>query len=60
MSLSYRRADAVKAYLVQNGSVDASRIESVGKGEVEPIATNDTDEGRSLNRRIEFLVLGEK
>jgi outer membrane protein OmpA-like peptidoglycan-associated protein len=60
MKLSQSRADAVKAYLVQNGSVDASRIESVGKGEIEPIATNDTDEGRSLNRRIEFIVLGEK
>lgn len=57
--LSQRRADSVKAYLVQDGGIDASRIISSGRGEGEPIASNDTDEGRSMNRRIEFVVLGE-
>ncbi|HHS49723.1 MAG TPA: PEGA domain-containing protein [candidate division Zixibacteria bacterium] len=57
MQLSQRRADSVKAYLVQNGGIDASRIIAVGRGEDEPIASNDTEEGRSINRRIEFIVL---
>ncbi|MBN2543970.1 carboxypeptidase regulatory-like domain-containing protein [bacterium] len=56
MGLSQRRADAVKAYLVREGAVDAARIRAVGKGEGEPIASNDTEEGRALNRRIEFIV----
>lgn len=59
MNLSKQRADSVKAYLVKNGGIDASRIESVGKGETEPIASNETDEGRSVNRRIEFVVVGD-
>lgn len=55
--LSQRRADSVKAYLVKNGGIDPSRIVSVGRGEDEPVASNDTEEGRGLNRRIEFVVL---
>ncbi len=58
-TLSQKRADSVKAYLVKEGAINASRIVSVGRGEGEPIASNDTDEGRSVNRRIEFVVLGE-
>ena len=57
--LSQARADAVKSYLVKTGEIDINRIDSVGKGEAEPIASNETDEGRSLNRRIEFVVVGE-
>ncbi len=55
--LSQRRADAVKAYLVREGGIDAGRITTIGKGENDPIASNETDEGRSLNRRIEFVIL---
>lgn len=55
--LSQRRADAVKAYLVREGGIDPDRITTVGKGESEPIASNETEEGRSLNRRIEFVIL---
>jgi outer membrane protein OmpA-like peptidoglycan-associated protein len=57
--LSEQRAQSVSNYLVSN-QVDASRIESKGYGETTPIATNDTEEGRALNRRTEFKVIGAK
>ena len=50
--LSQKRADEVKRLLIQNG-VDASRITAVGMGELNPVASNATAEGRALNRRIE-------
>jgi OOP family OmpA-OmpF porin len=58
--LSERRAKAVKQYLVSRG-VEASRLDTVGKGEKEPIADNtkngkDNPEGRALNRRAELKV----
>jgi outer membrane protein OmpA-like peptidoglycan-associated protein len=57
LRLSKRRAEAVKDYLVKKG-VDARRITAVGYGETKPLASNDDeDEGRELNRRVEFKVL---
>jgi OOP family OmpA-OmpF porin len=56
LELSLRRAEAVKAYLVKRG-IDASRILTVGHGAENPVADNKTEEGRVLNRRIEFKVL---
>ncbi len=53
--LSLKRANAVKNYLVARG-VDAARINTVGMGEDNPVASNKTAEGRALNRRIEFKV----
>ena len=53
--LSRRRADAVKKLMIEYG-IDSSRITSVGKGPLSPIATNETEEGRALNRRIEIVV----
>lgn len=54
--LSQSRAQAVVDYLVSKG-IDASRLKAVGYGESKPIDTNKTAEGRSKNRRVEFLVL---
>lgn len=53
IDLSERRADAVVAYLVQQG-LDAERLTPVGLGFSQPVADNSTEEGRSMNRRIEF------
>ena len=60
LSLSDRRAASVVAYLTQNLGIDRSRLTSRGYGKSMPIATNSTDAGRALNRRVEFMVLGEK
>ena len=53
--LSMQRAAEVKSYLVENG-IDASRLKTVGQGELSPKASNNTSEGRALNRRVEFSV----
>jgi len=56
--LSRRRARTVFEYLVDQG-VDTKRVSYHGEGEEQPISTNDTEEGRSLNRRVEFRVLSQ-
>lgn len=56
-SLSSQRADAVKTYLTAHG-VPSERIQTVGRGESDPVASNDTDEGRQRNRRVEIINLG--
>ena len=56
LNLSSQRATAVKNYLATKGLV-SSRFTVVGMGEAEPIATNDTDAGRGLNRRVEFAIV---
>jgi len=53
--LSERRAEAVRARLASLG-VARSRLEAEGRGELEPRATNETEAGRQLNRRVEILV----
>lgn len=53
--LSLRRAQSVKNWLVKN-NIKSSRIKVEGKGELDPVATNDTADGRATNRRIEFIV----
>ena len=55
MGLSERRADAVVKALVSRHGVDAGRLKAVGVGYVSPVATNDTDEGRAKNRRVELV-----
>lgn len=54
-NLSERRASAVANYLIAAG-VSSARLSAVGYGETQPIASNDTDEGKAQNRRIEFVV----
>lgn len=53
--LSRERAEAVRAYLIEKG-VHPSRLVAIGLGEGQPVATNDTDEGRALNRRVEVTI----
>ena len=56
-TLSQKRAEAVKDFLTKKG-IDARRVKAMGYGESKPLATNDDeDEGRELNRRVEFKVL---
>jgi len=53
--ISLERAETIKAHLVQRG-VDTSKIETIGLGPEQPIASNDTREGRQQNRRVEFQL----
>jgi outer membrane protein OmpA-like peptidoglycan-associated protein len=53
--LSEARAKAVSDYLVSQG-VDSGRIKYQGYGSEKPVTTNTTEEGRQLNRRVEFVV----
>lgn len=55
LDLSQRRADAVAAYIASVG-VAPDRLSSAGFGETQPLADNDTDEGRLQNRRVEFVA----
>jgi OmpA-OmpF porin, OOP family len=54
LSLSQKRAESVKAYLISKG-VAAARLTAKGYGEAAPIASNDTVEGRAENRRVLFV-----
>ena len=56
MTLSEKRAAAVKAYAVSQG-VPSSRLITVGKGFAEPIGDNATDAGRAENRRVEIVII---
>ncbi len=56
VALSKRRANSVYQFFISNG-IDKSRVESVGYGPDQPIASNSTLEGRQKNRRVEFKVL---
>ncbi|MDN3588171.1 OmpA family protein [Pedobacter aquatilis] len=55
MSLSIDRANSVKSYLV-NAGLNASNFRIVGHGEKEPVSTNNSEEGRILNRRTEIKI----
>jgi outer membrane protein OmpA-like peptidoglycan-associated protein len=57
-NLSERRADAVKDYLIKNG-ISPERLRSAGFGMDKPVADNSTAQGRSQNRRTEFLILNK-
>lgn len=57
MDLSKRRGASVKDALVKDFAIDASRLESDGMGETQPIAPNDTPVNKALNRRVELIKL---
>jgi len=54
--LSERRANAVRDVLVNQHGIDSSRVSSVGYGESRPVADNDSESGRAINRRVEAEV----
>ncbi|MEO0086143.1 MAG: OmpA family protein, partial [candidate division WOR-3 bacterium] len=58
--LSEERAMSVVNQLVQNSGIAAGRLTAIGYGESQPVADNSTEAGRALNRRVEFVVLGEQ
>lgn len=58
-TLSERRAEAVKTYLVSQG-VDGSKIKTVGRGQTQPVSDNKTTQGRAKNRRVELEVTGAR
>lgn len=57
-TLSEKRAGTVRDYLVQQG-VDPNAITATGFGKANPVASNDTNEGRQQNRRVEIIISGE-
>ncbi len=58
-ALSKQRAASVNSYLVTK-QVTPSRLTAIGYGELDPIATNETVEGRELNRRVEIVIVADK
>jgi outer membrane protein OmpA-like peptidoglycan-associated protein len=58
LDLSERRAKAVRKALLERG-ISEGRVESFGFGETQPVASNDTPEGRRKNRRVEVIILKE-
>ncbi len=57
MALSIQRAETAVRYMISKG-IEPSRIAAEGRGESDPVATNDTPEGQTTNRRIEFVLNG--
>lgn len=57
LDLSKRRADAVKEMLSKEFSIDASRMQTEGKGENQPVDVNNTPAGKANNRRVEFIKM---
>jgi chemotaxis protein MotB len=58
--LSMARATSVLHYLVDKKGLAPQRVAATGYGEYRPVATNDTEEGRRLNRRVEIVILPKK
>jgi OOP family OmpA-OmpF porin len=54
--LSQQRAEAVRQYLVSNGEVPIEQVRAVGYGSTRPLASNQTAEGRAMNRRIDVII----
>jgi len=60
LDLSERRAASVRAYLVENYGVSGSRLQSAGFGESRPVDSNESAEGRQMNRRVEIVRSGSE
>lgn len=58
MMLSLKRAESVADYLISTG-INEDQVRAIGRGSKEPIASNDTREGRMQNRRVDILVVAE-
>ncbi|MHA7131129.1 OmpA family protein [Algoriphagus namhaensis] len=54
--LSQRRAESVVAYLVDNHQIEAGRLKAHGVASLSPVSTNDSEEGRAKNRRVELVL----
>jgi outer membrane protein OmpA-like peptidoglycan-associated protein len=59
IKLSERRATAVMNYLIKEAGIDRSKITAVGHGKADPVADNETAEGRAKNRRVEISILSD-
>ncbi|MFZ1789426.1 MAG: OmpA family protein [Saprospiraceae bacterium] len=57
--LSVDRSQSVMSFLTSSG-VSSSRLKSLGYGEIDPVATNKTEEGRQLNRRVEIVLVADE
>lgn len=57
LALSKKRAESVKSFLQSEFKIDASRMETDGKGAADPVAPNTTSAGKAQNRRVEFVKL---
>lgn len=58
LRLSQRRAESVVSYLTKTYKIEPDRLQAVGLGKASPIASNDTDDGRQKNRRVQVANLG--
>lgn len=56
MKLSEKRAKNIAEFLIKLGGIDSARVSGVGVGDTQPIASNETKEGRAENRRIEIII----
>ncbi|RYE48380.1 MAG: hypothetical protein EOP48_21200, partial [Sphingobacteriales bacterium] len=56
LALSQERSDTVVATLVSDYGINPSRLNPIGKGQIQPIASNDNEKGKATNRRVEFVM----
>jgi outer membrane protein OmpA-like peptidoglycan-associated protein len=59
LALSKQRARNVAKFLIETGGISAKRVSVRGYGETKPVASNETVAGRSLNRRVEVLIINQ-